>query len=264
MVSILPQKFIVERIGGERVRVEVMVGPGHSPATYEPRPRQMAQLASTLLFYRVGVAFEEAWLPRIMAANPDIELLDARDGLTLRHMESAGGHSHGHDHADDEDRMDPHVWLNPVMVSEMAARLRDVLIRLDPANQSYYQANYQHLADDLAVLTSEVRERLAGLKQRSFLVFHPSWGYFADEFGLRQIAIEAEGKEPGARTLVRLSQQAREAGIGVIFVQRQFSREAARGLAASIGARLVVMDPLAVDYLANIRRMVEALLGADR
>ena len=259
-VSILPQKYFVERIGGEHVRVSVMVGPGQSPATYEPRPRQMAELVSARLFYRIGVAFEEVWMERISAANPGMELLDARDGLILREMEPAGGHHHDHDHPRQaKGHPDPHIWLSPVMVRAMAARLQDTLIRLDPSNQASYRANYQAFADDLEALTRETRNRLADLKQRSFMVFHPSWGYFADEFDLKQMPIESEGKEPGASTLVRLIEQARAEHISVIFVQQQFSQAPARGLAAAVGARLVAIDPLAEDYLDNLRRVTTAL-----
>ncbi len=261
-VSILPQKYFVERIGGEHVQVSVMVGPGQSPATYEPRPRQMAGLVSARLFYRIGVAFEEVWMERISAANPGMQLLDARDGLVLREMEPAGGHHHDHDQLPQaKGHPDPHIWLSPIMVRAMAGRLRDTLIRLDPSNQASYRANYQAFADDLEALTREIKNRLADLKQRSFMVFHPSWGYFADEFGLRQIPIESEGKEPGARTLVRLIEQARTKDISVIFVQRQFSQAPARGLAEAIGARVVAIDPLAEDYLVNLRRVATALKG---
>lgn len=262
-VSVLPQKYIVEQVGGEHVRVEVMVGPGQSPATFEPRPRQMALLASADLYYRIGVPFEEAWLDRILAANSEMSLLDAREGVLLREMEPAGGHHHDYDHTDHQgEHKDPHIWLNPAMARIMAAKLQDQLIALDPAHTQAYQANLARLDQLLIRLESDVRDRLAGLKSRKFMVFHPSWGYFADAFKLRQIPIESEGKEPGAMTLGRLIDQAKSEGIRVIFVQQQFSQRQAKALAQAIGGSVVSIDSLAEDYPANLRRVADAIAGA--
>lgn len=256
-VSILPQKFIVERVGGEHVKVSVMVGPGQSPATFEPRPRQMAGLSTAHLYYRIGVPFESVWMDRIRAANPHLSVLDARDGIPLRRMEAAGGHSPGKEGPHD----DPHIWLSPERVKTMAARLRDRLIELDPEHTEDYRANTAALIADLSRLQQQIRQRLAGLEHRSFMVFHPSWGYFADEFGLRQIPIESEGKEPGASTLARLIDLARRQRIGVIFVQPQFSQAQARALARAIGARLETIDSLAGDYIPNLLRVAQAIAG---
>ncbi|WP_241086899.1 metal ABC transporter solute-binding protein, Zn/Mn family [Candidatus Vondammii sp. HM_W22] len=264
-VSVLPQKYIVEQIGGEHVRVQVMVGPGQSPATFEPRPRQMALLARADLYYRIGVPFEEAWLDRILAANRKMSLLDAREGVLLREMEPAGRYHHDYDHTHHQgEHKDPHIWLNPAMVRLMAAKLKDRLIALDPVHSETYLANQARLDRLLIRLESDVRERLASLKNRKFMVFHPSWGYFADAFKLRQIPIESEGKEPGAMTLGRLIDQAKNEGIQVIFVQQQFSQRQAKALAQAIDGRVVAIDSLAEDYPANLRRVADAIAGANR
>lgn len=260
-VSILPQKYLVQRVGGDHVRVSVMVGPGQSPATFEPRPRQMAGLARARLYYRIGVPFESVWMDRIRAANPRMSILDARDGIRLRPIDSAGGAGdHGHA-GDGRPRDDPHIWLSPALVKIMAARLRDRLIELDPGHEADYRANTRAFIDDLSRLQQRIRQRLAGLKNRSFMVFHPSWGYFADEFGLRQIPIESEGKAPGASTLARLMDQARRQRVGMIFVQPQFGQTQARALAQSVGARLVTIDSLAEDYIDNLQRVAAAIAG---
>ncbi len=257
-VSILPQKTIVERVGGDHVRVSVMVGPGQSPATFEPRPRQMAALAGARLYYRIGVPFESVWMERIRAANPRLEVLDARDGIPLRPVDQAPGHGHGHGEAP---RDDPHIWLSPERVKTMARRLRDRLIALDPPHAADYRANTAAFVADLDRLQRRIQERLAGVRQRSFMVFHPSWGYFADEFGLRQIPIESGGRAPGAATLTRLTELARREGIRVIFVQPQFSQAQARAVARAVGARLVTVDTLAEDFLSELERMAAAIAG---
>lgn len=169
-VSILPQKFFVERVGGEQVRVAVMVEPGQSAETYEPRPRQMAGLSSADLFYRVGMPFEETWMDAIQAANPEMAVLDARQDLVLREMES------GHDHDDDPDHAagarDPHIWLSPANVRVMIARLRDQLIDLDPEHAAQYRRNHDRFAQELVQLESEISALLAPLEGRQFMVFH--------------------------------------------------------------------------------------------
>ncbi len=260
-VSILPQKYFVQRVGGDRVSVSVMVGPGESPATYEPGPRQMAALSRARLYFRIGVPFEEQWMARIRAANPGMSVLDGREGIRLRQMEPAGGGHAGHA---GKGRPDPHIWLSPPLVEVMAAHLRDRLVALDPAHAAEYRQNYRAFAADLDRLDRYIRGRLAGLRNRAFMVFHPSWGYFADRYHLRQIPVESEGKTPGARTLARLTEQARRLGVRVIFVQPQFSRAQVETLAHSVGARVETIDSLAEDYLANLRRVADLIAEANQ
>ncbi|PLX62839.1 metal ABC transporter solute-binding protein, Zn/Mn family [Sedimenticola selenatireducens] len=261
-VTILPQKFFVQRLGGEHVRVSVLVGPGQSPETFEPLPRQMAVLSRAALFYRIGVPFEDAWMDTVKSANPRIALLDARRGLTLREMEPAGGHRHDNDHRHTHEQGDPHIWLDPANVRVMIGHLRDQLIALDPPHASAYRENHARFHQELLELEQEIRTLLSPLKGRRFMVFHPSWGYFADAFGLQQMPIESEGKEVGARTLKQLIEQARAEQIRVIFVQRQFSQSQASALAAETGARLVSLDPLAESYIENMRQVARAISEA--
>jgi zinc transport system substrate-binding protein len=258
-VSILPQKYLVERVGGERVEVSVMVGPGQSPATFEPGQRQMSALEHAAVFFRVGMPFEAVWLPRVRAANPHMAIVDQREGLPLRN-DAAG---HGHDHGSGPYAgKDPHVWTSPRLVRAMAAQVGDTLARLDPGAATAYTARLQSLLADLDTLDAGIRRTLAGLEGRRFLVFHPTWGYFAQEYGLEQVAIEHEGKEPGARFLARLIDESRGQGIRAVFVQRQFSRTTAEAVARAIGARVIELDPLAEDYPANMRHVARTFREA--
>jgi zinc transport system substrate-binding protein len=260
-VSILPQKRFVERVGGEHVRVSVMVPPGRSPATYEPTPRQMAGLSDADLYVRIGVAFEEVWMDRLAAANPHMAVIDAREGITLRPVDRFDGEDH---HAHAGGRKDPHIWTAPPLVARMAATIRDALIEADPAHAADYRANHQAFAADLERLDADIRETLSGLDTRRFMVFHPSWGYFADAYGLTQVPIESEGKEPGPRLLARIIDQARAEDIRVIFVQKQFSRRDAQTVARAMDGRVVAVDPLAEDYLGNMREVAGAFAEALR
>ena len=264
-VSILPQQILVERIGGEHVEVSLMVGSGRSPETYEPTPRQMADVAEARLYYRIGVPFEQVWVPRIQEVNPALDLLDARDGIELREMEPAVGHHHDHDpgHTNHGNR-DPHIWLSPPLIKIMAVKLRDRLVMMDPDHRADYTANCDRFLEELDRLDSAIRVHLKGIVRRNFMVFHPSWGYFADTYKLHQIPIESGGKEPGARTLTRLIEGAKQKEIRVIFVQKQFSQRQARILAEAIDGTVAVIDPLSPDYPENLLGVAEAIAEASR
>ena len=266
-VSVLPQQQFAEAIGGGHVRVHVMVGPGRSPATYEPSPRQMIELAGARLYWRIGVPFEDVWMARIADANPSMRILDARDGITLRDMESAaavfsaepvhGGHGDHH-----HGLKDPHIWLSPSLVKHMCERFKDALIERDPAHAGDYRTNFERYARQLDQLDEDIRRTLANVPSRRFMVFHPAWGYFAHTYDLTQIPIEIEGKSPGPRTLAAIIDLARREHIHVIFVQQQFSRTDAEAVARAIDARVVAVDPLAVDYLSNLRQVAQRFAAA--
>lgn len=285
-VSIPPQKYFVERIGGELVNVTVMVPPGADPHTYEPKPSQLRSLAASRIYCAIGAPFEAAWLERIVAAGgPDLIVVHMEKGMAVLPAaaplhtdggdhagETAGQHTarpphadqgqvhEGHDHAE----ADPHVWLSPMLVRHMSVAVRDALVKADPAHAEVYRANYQRFADDVDALDRRIAERFATLPQdqRRFMVFHPAWSYFAHNYGLEEIAIEVEGREPGPRQIRHIIDLARKERITTIFVQPQFSRRAATTIAREIGARLVDADPLAEDWAANLERTAEALATA--
>ena len=267
-VSILPQKYFVERIGGDRVAVSVMVGPAKSPATYEPTPKQMQNLAAARLYFSIGVPFEKIWLKRLQSNHPQMRIIDTLEGVQLLPM---AAHHHGeeerHKDADngagrEEEILDPHVWTSPPRVKIMAKRILKALVEELPGHEKELSANCETFLADLNRLTEDIQQKLEPVRNRSFLVFHPSWGYFADTFKLEQVAIENEGKEPGARTLNHVIKFAQKRNIRVIFVQKQFSSVAARMIADAIGGRIEAVDPLAEDYLDNLRRVANILAEA--
>jgi zinc transport system substrate-binding protein len=250
-VSVLPQKYLAERVAGERVAVSVMVGPGQSPATYEPTPRQMARLAAARIYFRIGVPFEGVWADRLAAANPSMKIIDTGQGI------GAGGQ-------DGRDDKDPHLWTSPLTALQIARTMKDALVAADPEHRTEFESGFNRLAADLQGLDREIRELLGGLEKRKFMVFHPSWGHFADAYGLEQVAIERGGREPGARWLADLIDMARREGIRVIFVQEQFSRRNAEAVARAVAGRVVSVDPLAEDYIDNLRLTAEQFAEAMR
>ncbi len=264
-VSIPPQAYFVEKVAGERVKVEVLVGPGQSPHTYEPPPRRMAALSEADALFTIGVPFESALIVKIRGTAPDLEIVDTTEGIALRTMEAHREHdgepAHGHEGA-----KDPHTWLDPTLVKTQACTIRDALTRLDPAGKTDYEANCAGFLDELDALDAELAEALAPLEGRTLMVFHPSFGYFADRYGLRQIAIETEGKEPGPRELAGMVARARTEGVGAIFIQQEFASTSAEAIAEEVGCPVVRLDPLARDYLAGMRSLAAAVkdaLGAE-
>jgi zinc transport system substrate-binding protein len=266
-VSVLPQKTFVERVGGNRVQVQAMVRPGDSPHTYDPTPRQVAALAEADLYVAVGGTFEDAWMDRIRATNPRMRILNSGEGLNLRAMNGEDDDDEGahvEEHAKSEQATDPHLWTSPPLVKQMVERIRDTLSELDPAGAPIYTHNAAVFSAELDDLDRDIRAQLAGLTSRRFMVFHPAWGYFADTYDMTQVPIEREGKEPGPRALVALIDQARREQVKAIFVQPQFSQKAAAQIASAIGGRVEVINPLAADYIPNLRRVAAILAEAGR
>jgi zinc transport system substrate-binding protein len=291
-VSIVPQKFFVQQIGKELVEVQVMVQPGANPATYEPKPKQMAEISKAAIYFSIGVPFENAWLGKIAAANPgmqvvatdhDIEKLpmvahhhheegghhetaDAHHEADHDHDEGAvhekGEHGEGHDHA--HGGLDPHVWLSPPLVKIQARSIMAALQAIDPAHGSVYEDNYRRFAATIDALDRQLKQTFAGRQGLQFMVFHPAWGYFAHAYGLAQVPIEIEGKDPKPAQLQRLIEHARASKINVIFVQPQFSAKSAEQIAKAIHGQVLPADPLAEDWTANLRTVAEKFKAALR
>jgi zinc transport system substrate-binding protein len=271
-VSITPQKYFVQQIGKDRVDVQVMVAPGASPATYEPRPRQMAALSKTALYFAIGVPFEAVWLDKIAAANARMKVVHTDAGIIKipmaahPHSERSSrkeNHQPGEDHHE-RGGLDPHIWLSPPLVKQQARTICSALQQADSAHRDAYEANYNIFAAAIDRLNADLSADFANAHGLEFMVFHPSWGYFARTYKLQQIPIEIEGKEPKPAELIDLIARARKRKIKVIFVQPQFSSKSARQIAAEIGGQVVVADPLAADWPENLRAVANRIKAALR
>jgi zinc transport system substrate-binding protein len=242
-VSIPPQQYFVERVGGERVHVNVMVEPGADPHTYEPKPEQMRALSRSVAYFSVGVEFEAAWLDRFAAANPRLQIVDTIANIERIPMDGEGGEP------------DPHVWLSPELVKMQSQAIYEALAQLDPEHEGEYRANLEAFIADIDALEADIQEALAGLDSHKFTVFHPAWGYFARDFGLEQIPVEVGGQEPSAQELAHLIEVAKEENIRVVFAQPEFSTQDAETIAREIGGEVLLISPLAPDWLDNMRRV---------
>jgi zinc transport system substrate-binding protein len=230
-----------------------MVGPGQDPHTYEPTPQQMAQLAGTKIYFRIGVAFEDVWIRRIAEANPAMQIIDTRKDVQLLPMA-------GHDYSEKgEGPKDPHIWLSPRLVKIQARSICEALCAIDTANETFYTKKLKAFKADLDSLDAEFMWIFLNLKGRSFMVCYPAWGYFADDYGLEQIPIELEGKDLNALALAKAVDLAKEKGIRAIVVQKHCSKKNADSIAQAIGGKVVELDPLAKNYLVNMRKVAKEI-----
>jgi zinc transport system substrate-binding protein len=248
-VSVAPQATFVERIGGDRVRVEVMIPPGTAEEDYSPSPRQLAALSAARLYVEVGhpaFPLEKRFIAPFLIRSPWIRIVDMSRGMKTL--------------ADD-----PHVWVSPETVRVAAMNIAGALAQADPGAAATYRANLRGFLAEIDALDREIRGRLgppAARPARKLIVYHPSWGYFARQYGLEQMAIEAEGKEPSAQRMIQLIDRARREGVKVIFVQGGFPRKSAQVIADAIGGRVLTGDPQDRDWAGNLRRVTAALVAA--
>lgn len=249
-VTIPPQCYFVERIGGERVVCSVLVEPGQSPEIFEPGPQRLVELGRAEVFFQIGIGFEANWLERVRAVNPGLRLVDTRKGVQLLEMGDPG-HGAG--------QKDPHIWLDPARVRVQAENIERGLAAADPAGAALYSANLSRFLDDLAEVDAQIRARIQAAGGRKFLVWHPAWGYFADAYGLEQVAVEEEGKEPNAKSLASLLDRTRREGFRMIFVSEETRSRAVENFAKAAGLSLVRLDPLSMHYLDNLRFMADRI-----
>jgi zinc transport system substrate-binding protein len=257
-VSILPQKYFVERIGGKLVNVDVLVKPGKSPATYSPSPDQIKKLAASDIYFRIGVPFENSFLEKILSISSMI-IVDTRKNIVLRRMET---HHHDGKNKNTGIGNDPHIWMNPVLVKIQAHTIFTALSNLDPDNNDIYKKNYILFTNELDELDNRLKTAFKHLKTKNLFVFHPSFGYLTDAYNLKQIAVESMGKAPKGKTLSSIIKQAKKQKAKVIFAQPQFDRNAAQKIASAINGVVMFIDPLAYDYIANMENIAQTITRA--
>ena len=260
--SILPQKFFIEQIGGELVNVEVLVGPGMSPHTYEPLPQQMSSLSRADIFFAIGVPFEKVLRKKLVSVCPNLKIVDTDTGIQRRMMQTyeESGHVHSSDCQHGSGEADPHIWLDPELAIIQGKNIAQALKEALPAKAEVIDARFADFTARLRALMAELTTELEPVKGQTMLVFHPAFGYFADRFGLKQKAIEIEGKEPAPRQLVELIRRCRAENIHIVFVQKQFPTSAAETVARSINGSVVIIDPLSENYIVSLQELGNAVV----
>lgn len=269
LVTIPPQKYFVDQITQGQIPVTIMVQPGANPHVYEPKPRQMQDLAHADLYFALGHSFDAVWMERFQNINPQLTIVHTQKGITKIPMDqltikSQNNNTHRAAHAEEHHFLDPHIWLDPALVKIQAQHICQALVQEDPGQAQEYKKNLIRFEQELDALDQELRTILASVpqEQRKFLVFHPSWGYFARAYGWQQLAIEVQGQEPGPQDLAQIITQAQDLGLKIIFVQPQFADKTAEVIAREIGATLVYLDPLAKNWAQSLRDTAQALVQA--
>lgn len=293
-VSLAPQAWLVRRIGGERVRVEVMIPGGSDPHTFQISDGDVTRLARSRVFFASGMPFEQSPACQAVLRDGTARLVDLRAELIRRGLiageeqpsksddhekhddhEGHDDHDHTHDHAHDHAHEEAgdhghshegafHIWLSPRLLKAQAETVARALEEADPAGVTVYREGLAAVLSELDALDAELRAKLEPLRGRTFFVYHPAWECFAADYDLRQVAIEREGKEPTDRELSELQQLAAESKIKVILTQPQISSRAAEAVAQTAGLRLETANPLAPDPTAELRRLAEVLVSAYR
>ena len=263
-VSIPPQKWLSDQVGGELVSTHVLVNKGQEPHNFEPTPKQIAALFRSQLYFTVDMEFEREISRKIRQSDSRVRIIDVTRSIHKisitgnGYEEDGGGLDEEHHHAG----LDPHVWLAPANLKIMATAMAAAMADVDPENKSLYKRNLQAVTLMLDRLHRDIQQALAPNKGSTFLVFHPAFGYFAHAYGLHQEAVEVEGKSPAPRQLYSLLTRAKTDKVKVVFVQPQFDRKSAQAIAHGIGGEVVPLDPLAEDVVGNLKIMAEKIQSA--
>lgn len=252
-VSIPPFGYFVQEIAGDLFQVNVMVPPGSDPHIYEPYPEQVSKLSRSAGYISNGfLGFESVWMERFSEVNKEMKQLtlgEAIKPLDPVHVDN----NHAYELAD------PHYWVSPSNAAIMAGEIKEFLVELDPENSSVYEANYERLMEKIKSLDKKASELFNSTSRKSFLIFHPSLGYIARDYGLEEISVESEGKEPSPARLKGLIDRAKNENHKVIFVQREFDLKYARVIAQEAGLEVVVIDPLSSNWYASTTDIITSL-----
>jgi len=294
VVSILPQKTFVQKIAGTKAKVSAMVKPGFDPHTYEPKPSQMMEVSKADIYFPIGIEFEHVWLNKFIEQNKKMKIVDMTQGISYLKMPEHKDHHDEHEkehkedakedhkehaeHANDKhdeheehkkdshakhehaEGKDPHVWTSPARVKLIAKNIYNALVKVDEKNKEYYKNNYIKFLNEIANTDNKIREIFLDLPlNANFMVFHPSWQYFARDYSLTQLVIEVEGKEPKPKTLKRIIEQAKKEKVKAIFAQKEFSDKSAKTIAKQLNIQVIKETPLASNWSENLINMAKAI-----
>lgn len=257
-VSIIPQLYFIEQLAGDLAEVNVMIPPGASPATYEPSVSQLGKLDRSVVYMRIGyVGFEQSWMEKISSVNPDMKIVDLSQGVEtiMEEGDEAEEDHHGHSHHGP----DPHLWMSAINASIIARNIHNELLLLFPDEKEYLRARHMHFARTLDSLHLAIGNKLEGIENRKFMIYHPALTYFARDYGLEQHALEIEGKTPSPAHLKEMTDLAIHHQISKILIQNQFDRKNAEVLSRETGAEIIQFDPLDPNWGEQMYYIAEKL-----
>lgn len=253
-VSIIPQKYFIEKISGDDFNINILVPDGSSPATYTLSPKQLTEIINSGLWFRIGyIGFEYAWKDRIHEVNPEMKIVDLSEGIDLIFEEpNQEGHSH-------EEGIDPHIWLSTSNVRKMSEKIKDELSLLNPDKSGEYHNNYLKFINEIDLMDIQIKQTLDKYKGKTIIVYHPSLTYFLNDHGLIQLSVENEGKEPTPQHIKNLAEIAQAENIKCIYIQDEFNKEYASLFAEEISGEIIQVSPLAEDWENNLLILAQTL-----
>ncbi len=268
-VTIVPQKFFAEKIAGDKFKINTMVPAGSSPETYEPSASSMVSLDKSKGYFRIGnIGFEINWIEKLRQNHPELKIFDNSKNIGIIEdeeifdMTEDTDHSHGEDcngHHSCHHDGDPHIWSSPSNALKIAQNMYESFLTIDPDNSEYYTTNYELLKDEITGTKDSISSILANSKGATFVIYHPSLTYFAQEFGLKQFAIEDNGKEPSAATLKKLIDEVRKTNAKVVFIQQEFDKKNAQIIADELNLKVVQINPLSDDWANELIKVAHAI-----
>ncbi|WP_282036218.1 metal ABC transporter solute-binding protein, Zn/Mn family [Saccharicrinis aurantiacus] len=257
-VSILPQKYIVNQLLGDSIKVNVMVLPGNSPATYSPTPSQIKNLHSSKLYLRIGhIGFEQNWMDKITSIDSDIIIADVSEGVQLIKGEAVVHGDHVH-----EGGIDPHIWTSPRTMLTVITNTKDALVKHFPEHSALIEKNYPTLLEKVKALDLKFTESFKPHEGSKFLIFHPAYTYLAQDYNLEQISIENDGKEPSVKWLQTIIEKAKANNINAIFIQKEFDSRNAELVAKELDIDIISVNPLAEDWITEINNTLNTLVNS--
>jgi zinc transport system substrate-binding protein len=268
VVTTLPQTWLVRQIGDRAVAAQTLTRAGQSPELYQPTDAEIARVAEAAIFFRTGMPVENCRGVQTLFGRPSLHVVDLREGIALRDFEEHHGHGEHEasgvaaSAADPLAAKDPHIWLDPLLAKRQAQTIAAALSEAMPENKSLFQRNLASIENRLDEVDREIQAILKPHRGKAFFVFHPAWSYFSSRYGLREIAIETEGKEPSDSQLTELQKTARRENIRVVFVQPQFAGRSAEAVASAIGGRVEVLDDLAAELDSGLVDMAKRLAAS--
>lgn len=248
-VSIVPQETFVREIAGDFIQVVTLIPPGNSPANYAPKPKEIENLSEADIYFTIGVPTEKAnILPKLNNINNDIKIIDlaAEVNKVYPQREFAPG------------KPDPHIWLSPKRVEIMINIITEELSKLDENNKTIYEENAQNYINQLASLDKQLQDTISQLTNKSFIIYHPSLGYFAEDYGLEMLAIEKEGKEATPKDIEKIIELAKTKNIKTIFYQAEIDSKQSQVIAEEVGGITKMIAPLDPDYINNLQIIADS------
>lgn len=245
-VTIVPEKTFVEAVCGDLAEVVTLVPPGNSPENYEPTPQEMEKFSQASLYFTIGVPTEEA---NILPNVGDLEVVSLQDAVKAVYPERLF----------ESGERDPHIWLSPKRVEVMVETIAQEMSALDPDNQATYEKNAEAYIAQLKELDQNITTVLAPVENKKFIVYHPAFGYLADDYGLKMIALEEEGKEATPQQLQTIIDMAKADNIKVIFYQEEIDSSQSQAFAEELGGKTIQLAPLAANYIENLQNMADTM-----